>query len=99
MNQESEIRALKGGNPECPTGADSRVNLVHGLNPRQVTTTSAGDAPPVSTTRERHARGIKILSEESVVGVEPAALDFVVAPGCRPGPVAVSGWVSRTRRR
>ena len=39
------------------------------------------------------------LSKESVVGVEPAALDFVVAPGCPPGPVAVSGCASRTRRR
>lgn len=39
------------------------------------------------------------LSEESVVGVEPAAQDWVVAPGCPAGPVAVSGWASRTRRR
>jgi hypothetical protein len=39
------------------------------------------------------------LSEESVVGVEPAALGIGVAPGCPPGPVAVSGWASRTRRR
>jgi hypothetical protein len=29
------------------------------------------------------------LSKELVVGVEPAALDFRVAPGCPPGPVAM----------
>jgi hypothetical protein len=85
VNQEPEIRALKSSNPECPTGADSSVNLVHGLNPSQVTTTSAADAPPVSTTRERRARGIKILSEELALGVEPAALDRRVAPDCPPG--------------
>src|SRR3954454_17703051 len=28
------------------------------------------------------------LSEELVVGVEPVALDFRVAPGCPPGPAA-----------
>ncbi len=39
------------------------------------------------------------LSEESVVGVEPAALDFVVAPECPPGPASVSVCASRTRRR
>jgi DDE superfamily endonuclease len=31
------------------------------------------------------------LSEELVVGVEPAALDVVVAPGCPPGPVLSRG--------
>jgi hypothetical protein len=77
VNQESEIRALKGSNPECPTGADLSVNLVHGLNPRQVTTTSAADAPPVSTTRERPARGIKILSVRLGYGV--TALFFTLA--------------------
>ena len=30
-------------------------------------------------------------SEESVVGVEPAALDVGVAPWCPPGPVSLSG--------
>lgn len=35
------------------------------------------------------------LSEESVVGVEPAALDI----GVPPGPVFISGCASRTRRR
>lgn len=39
------------------------------------------------------------LSEESVVGVEPAALDVGVAPWCPPGPVSVSGCASRMRRR
>ena len=33
----------------------------YGLNPHQGHTTSAGDAPPVSTTRERRDRGIKIF--------------------------------------
>jgi hypothetical protein len=32
------------------------------------------------------------LSEELVVGVEPAALDCRVAPGCPPGPVSMLGW-------
>ncbi|MGH4010639.1 MAG: hypothetical protein ACRDTH_21175, partial [Pseudonocardiaceae bacterium] len=50
-----------GGNPEYPTGAGSSVNLWSGLNPRQDETTSAGDAPPVSSTRERRARGIRIF--------------------------------------
>jgi hypothetical protein len=39
------------------------------------------------------------LSEESVVGVEPAALDVGVAPGCPPGLVSLLGCASRTRRR
>jgi hypothetical protein len=60
-DQESETRARYGGNPEYPTGTGSSVNLGDGLNPHQARTTSAGDAPPVSTTRERRARGIKIL--------------------------------------
>ena len=39
------------------------------------------------------------LSEEPVVGVEPAALELVVAPWCPPGP-APFGWsVSRIRHR
>jgi hypothetical protein len=59
--QESETRARYGGNPDYPTGAGSSVNLWSGLNPRQGETTSAGDAPPVSATRERRARGIKSL--------------------------------------
>jgi hypothetical protein len=42
-----KIKSLrsKGGNPECPTGAGSSVNLWNGLNPRQGNTTSAGDGP------------------------------------------------------
>jgi len=39
------------------------------------------------------------LSEESVVGVEPAALDCRVAPGCPPGPVSSLGCASRTSWR
>jgi hypothetical protein len=35
------------------------------------------------------------LSEESVVGVEPAALDCRVAPWCPPGPVSSLGCASR----
>jgi hypothetical protein len=31
------------------------------------------------------------LSEELVVGVEPAALEWVVVPGCPSGPVLMSG--------
>jgi hypothetical protein len=64
MNMKRLRLALKqGGNPEYPTGTGSSVNLVYGLNPRQVETTSAGDAPQVSPTRECFARGIKTLYE------------------------------------
>jgi len=64
MNLKRLRLALKqGGNPEYPTGAGSSVNLVYGLNPRQVETTSAGDARQVSPTRECFARGIKTLYE------------------------------------
>jgi hypothetical protein len=55
------LALCKGGNPEYPTGAGSSVNLWSGLDRRQGETTSAGDAPPVSATRERRARGIKIF--------------------------------------
>lgn len=61
MKIKSLRLALKiGGNPECPTGTGSNINLKHGLNPHQGETTSAGDAPPVSPAHERSARGIKI---------------------------------------
>jgi hypothetical protein len=61
MNIQSLRLALEtGGNPEYPTGTGSSVNLRDRLNPRQEPTTSAGDAPPVSTTRERRASGIEI---------------------------------------
>lgn len=36
------------------------------------------------------------LSEESVVGCEPVALESESLPGCPPGPVD-AGWVSRWR--
>src|SRR5204862_7734620 len=55
------LALYEGGNPEYPTGAGSSVNLWCGLDRRQDETTSAGDAPPVSATRERRARGIKIF--------------------------------------
>src|SRR5215203_2316222 len=55
----------EGGNPEYPTGAGSSVNLWCGLDRRQGETTSAGDAPPVSATRERRARSIKIFGAGS----------------------------------
>jgi hypothetical protein len=55
------LALCEGGNPEYPTGAGSSVNLWCGLDRRQGETTSAGDAPPVSATRERRARGIKIF--------------------------------------
>ena len=60
-DQESETRALEGGNPEYPTGTGSSVNLLDGLNPHQAPTTSAGDAPLVSSTRERRTRGMNIF--------------------------------------
>ncbi len=60
MNIKSLRLALyEGGNPEYPTGTGSSVNLLYGLNPHQDSTTSAGDAPQVSGTRERRASGIK----------------------------------------
>ncbi|HEX6404624.1 MAG TPA: cation transporter [Pseudonocardiaceae bacterium] len=46
--------------PAKPGRSGSSVNLRDGLNPRQEPTTSAGDAPQVSTTRERRASGIEI---------------------------------------
>src|SRR3954452_2452203 len=55
------LALYEGGNPEYPTGAGSSVNLWCGLDRRQGETTSAGDAPPVSATRERRARSIKIF--------------------------------------
>ena len=64
------LALCEGGNPEYPTGAGSSVNLWCGLDRRQGETTSAGDAPPVSATRERRARGIKIFDGH---------------PGARPG--------------
>jgi hypothetical protein len=89
MNMKRLRLALKqGGNPEYPTGTGSSVNLVYGLNPRQVETTSAGDAPQVSPTRECFARGIKTLYE--MRGTESPRqvrrLDFLSHPAsARPG--------------
>jgi hypothetical protein len=57
------LALCEGGNPEYPTGAGSSVNLWCGLDRRQGVTTSAGDAPQVSATRERRARGIKIFGD------------------------------------
>src|ERR687898_462201 len=39
------------------------------------------------------------LSEALVLGVEPAALDFVAAPRCPPGPAAWRGLVGSGVRR
>jgi hypothetical protein len=41
----------------------------------------------------------KDLSEEPVVGVEPAALEFVVAPGVLPSPPPFCWSASRIRPR
>lgn len=78
MKIKSLRLALKGGNPECPTGAGSSVNLIYGLNPHQDPTTSAGDAPPVSPTPERRASGMKI----SFVVSLPARFGLLGLFGC-----------------
>src|SRR3954447_17487446 len=65
------LALCEGGNPGVPTGAGSSVNLWCGLDRRQGETTSAGDAPPVSATRERRARSIKIFGARAVA--EPDA--------------------------
>ena len=79
------LALCKGGNPEYPTGAGSSVNLWCGLDRRQGETTSAGDAPPVSATRERRARGIKIFGDEQFA----AAFGTRGAPAESPGALAL----------
>src|SRR3954470_21302790 len=88
------LALCEGGNPGVPTGAGSSVNLWCGLDRRQGETTSAGDAPPVSATRERRARGIKIfgVADEGVAewgtgGQVPHPHRGVLTAGDRDGAV------------
>ncbi|MGH3782251.1 MAG: ATP-binding domain-containing protein, partial [Pseudonocardiaceae bacterium] len=80
--------------------ADSSVNLWSGLNPRQDETTSAGDAPPVSATRERRARGIRIFGELDEL-THAYALSLHRSQGseypCVVIPITTSAWMMLQR--